>query len=321
MDDAFYQFLAKLFGNSVLTRLREEGMDDYFLLFRDFETKKRTVKPDLDDKVTVTLPLRLLELFKNETDETLEEALPQTRYANTVAYTAGRLRVKPEVFKEFFSDALQGIIQHIREIMGSFPEESLSKILLVGGFSESPMVLKAIRELFPTKKVIAPADPGLAVLKGAVLFGHDPSVICSRISRYSIGLEVNVPFIEGLHPDKYKKRNPDGRAMCQHVFEALVQKGEEVPIGHRIENTYTPSEEDAKTGIGIFQSSSASPTYTTERTCKKLGSIVLRRPNGGWTEDAQIHSVVEFGGTQFQVSLTDDCLDETYKDSFNFLND
>lgn len=321
MDDAFYQFLAKLFGNSVLTGLREEGMDDYFLLFRDFETKKRTVKPDLDDKVTVTLPLRLLELFKNETDETLEEALPQTRYANTVEYTTGRLRVKPEVFKEFFSDALQGIIQHIREIMGSFPEESLSKILLVGGFSESPMVLKAIRELFPTKKVIAPADPGLAVLKGAVLFGHDPSVICSRISRYSIGLEVNVPFIEGLHPDKYKKRNPDGRAMCRHIFEALVKKGEEVPIGHRIENTYTPSEEDAKTGIGIFQSSSASPTYTTERTCKKLGSIVLRRPNGGWTEDAQIHSVVEFGGTQFHVSLTDDCLDETYKDSFNFLND
>lgn len=150
-------------------------MDDYIALFRDFETKKRTVKPDMTDKVTVTLPLRLMEIYKNEMDETVEEALPNTRYARTVEYIAGKLRIQPQVFKDFFNETLQGIIQHITNIMKSFSGDSLSRILLVGGFSESPMVLKAIRELFPNKKVIAPADPGLAVLKGAVLFGHDRS--------------------------------------------------------------------------------------------------------------------------------------------------
>ncbi|XP_061183692.1 heat shock 70 kDa protein 12A-like isoform X2 [Saccostrea echinata] len=319
VDDAFYQFLVKLFGNDVLTTLKNDNMDDYISLFRDFETKKRTVKPDLEDKVTITLPLRLLEIFKEETGETLAETLPQTRYAKKVIFKAGKLRVHPEIFKDFFRDTLQGIIQHITEIMSSF-EDSVSKILLVGGFSESPMVLKAIKELFPDKKVIAPADPGLAVLKGAVLFGHTPSVISSRISRYSIGFEVNVPFIEGLHPKDYKiKRPADGKTMCQHIFEALVQKGEEVPIGHKIENTYTPSEEDAVTGIGIYQSTSQNPTYTTEKNCTKIGTIKLRRPNGGWSEDSLIHAVVEFGGTQFDVALTDDCLDETYRHSYDFL--
>lgn len=321
VDDAFYQFLVKIFGNDTLTTLRQENMDDYIALFRDFETKKRTIKPDMTDKVTVTLPFRLMEIYKNEMDETVEEALPNTRYARTVEYIAGKLRIQPQVFKDFFNETLQGIIQHITNILKSFSGDSLSRILLVGGFSESPMVLKAIRELFPNKKVIAPADPGLAVLKGAVLFGHDPTAISSRISRYSIGFEVNVPFIEGLHPNKYKVKTPGGEKKCQHVFEALVQKGEEVPIGHKIENCYSPSEEDAITGIAVYQSDSKNPTYTTEKNCKKLGSIKLRRPNGGWTDDAQIHAVVEFGGTQFHVALTDDCLDETYRDSFNFLKD
>ncbi|XP_062596442.1 heat shock 70 kDa protein 12B-like [Saccostrea cucullata] len=322
VDDAFYQFLAKLMGNDVLTTLKNESMDDYIGLFRDFETKKRTIKPDLEDKISITLPFRLLELFKEQTDETLAEALPQTRFAKKVTYNtkAAKLRVDPEIFKDFFRETLTGIIQHITEILNSFEGESVSKILLVGGFSESPMVLKAIKELFPDKKVIAPADPGLAVLKGAVLFGHTPSIISSRVCPFTIGFEVNTPFIEGKHRNDYKiKRKTDGTPMCQHIFEILVREGEEVPIGHKVENTYTPSEEDAIKGIGVYQSSSRNPTYTTEKSCTKLGAIKLRRPNGGWSEDALIHAVLVFGGTRFDVALTDDCLDETYRDSYDFL--
>lgn len=148
-------------------------MDDYNLLFREVQHWKQTIKPDLEDKKVVTLPLLLVEIFENETDEKLNEALQQTKYANTVAFTAGRLRFKPEIVKDFIRDDMQGIISHITEIMRSFPEEFLSKIFLVGRGSDSPMLLGAIRELFPKTNVIAPADPFLAVLKGAVLLGHN----------------------------------------------------------------------------------------------------------------------------------------------------
>lgn len=46
-------------------------------------------------------------------------------------------------------------------------------LVLVGGFAESPMLQAAITNAFKDKKkVIVPRDAGLAVLKGAVLFGH-----------------------------------------------------------------------------------------------------------------------------------------------------
>lgn len=319
VDDAFYQFLAKIFGNNVLTALKDESLEDYLRLFRDFETKKRTITPDMEEDVTITLPFLLMDIFRNETQEKLSDTIKQTRFAKTVKYKNGKLKVKAHIFKDFFDGALQGIVTHIDDIMKSFPEDSISIILLVGGFSESNMVLKKIRELFPDKKVITPADPGLAVLKGAVLFGYTPTVVSSRISRYTIGLEVNVPFIDNLHRYEHKFERPDGKAMCQHIFESLVQKGEHVCAGHKKENTYTPSEVDAITGIGIYQSTSQNPVYTTEKTCSKIGTIVLRKPNGGWSKDAQIHAAVEFGGTQFDVALTDDCLDETYRHSYDFL--
>lgn len=51
-------------------------------------------------------------------------------------------------------------------------------LFLVGGFAESPMLQKAVqRALGRTCRIIIPHDVGLTILKGAVLFGLDPTVV------------------------------------------------------------------------------------------------------------------------------------------------
>ena len=319
VDGAFYQFLVKLFGNDVLVTLKEEHMDDYLSLFRDFETKKRTIKPDMDGKIAIKIPYQLFEIFQNQTEQTFAEALPDTTYSSSVFIRGDKLQVKTHIFKEFFSDAVQGIVSHVLDIVSACSETELSKFLLVGGFSESAMVLHALKEMLPGKKIIAPQDPGLAVLKGAVLFGHDPYSISSRISQLTYGFEVFNPFQEGVHPNSFKVKRPDGRVMCGKMFERYVSVGEEVPVGHKIERTFTPSDEDARTGICVFSSSDKSPRFITDRSCKQLGAIVLRRPNGGWSPESLLHVSMEFGGTEFTVKIRDDCLEETYTNSYDFL--
>jgi hypothetical protein len=49
---------------------------------------------------------------------------------------------------------------------------------------------KRLEEAFPSQRVIVPEDSGLSVLKGAVLFGHKPDFISSRISRFTYGVKV-----------------------------------------------------------------------------------------------------------------------------------
>jgi activator of 2-hydroxyglutaryl-CoA dehydratase len=49
---------------------------------------------------------------------------------------------------------------------------------MVGGFSECELVQDAIRDKIGTSiKLIIPVEAGLAVLKGAVLFGHQPKSV------------------------------------------------------------------------------------------------------------------------------------------------
>lgn len=54
-------------------------------------------------------------------------------------------------------------------------------LFLVGGFAESPMLQKAVQKaLGRTCRIIIPHDVGLTILKGAVLFGLDPTVVRAR---------------------------------------------------------------------------------------------------------------------------------------------
>jgi hypothetical protein len=61
---------------------------------------------------------------------------------------------------------------------------------------------------------LAPEDAELAVLKGAVLFGHKPDYIVARIARYTYGVEVDDYFNPDIHePDRCVVRN--SKKMCR----------------------------------------------------------------------------------------------------------
>lgn len=54
-------------------------------------------------------------------------------------------------------------------------------LFLVGGFAESPMLQKAVQKALGQRcRIIIPHDVGLTILKGAVLFGLDPTVVSAQ---------------------------------------------------------------------------------------------------------------------------------------------
>jgi hypothetical protein len=68
-----------------------------------------------------------------------------------------------------------------------------------GGFSGCKILQDKIRSFFPNYHVIVPEDAELAVLKGAVLFGHKPDYIVARIARYTYGVSVMNDFNPAIH--------------------------------------------------------------------------------------------------------------------------
>ena len=71
--------------------------------------------------------------------------------------------------------------------------ESITKVkvfFVVGGFAECAQLNKSLEKEFPGVNVLKPREPGLAVLKGAVMFADDKSVITERRSSRSYGVRT-----------------------------------------------------------------------------------------------------------------------------------
>ena len=77
----------------------------------------------------------------------------------------------------------------------------MSHLFLVGGFAESPVLQEEVRSEFRDEvRVVIPRGVGVAVLRGAVLYGLDPAIVRVRRAKMTYGIGVIKPFQQGIHP-------------------------------------------------------------------------------------------------------------------------
>lgn len=72
-------------------------------------------------------------------------------------------------------------------------------ILLVLGQADSPLLRMAINKAFQNKKLITPKDAGLAVMKGAVLYGLESKTMSGRVCRNTNGVRASILFDGATH--------------------------------------------------------------------------------------------------------------------------
>lgn len=128
------------------------------------------------------------------------------------------MRIEADTMKALFSKSTEDIVSHVSEVISQC--EKVSGLILVGAFSESEMLQHAIRKEFPDKRIIIPYEPGMSVLKGAVLFGQNPDLISSRVMRYTYGLSIKEIFNHSSH-DKEKLVIIDDKERCDKCFILL----------------------------------------------------------------------------------------------------
>jgi molecular chaperone DnaK (HSP70) len=95
------------------------------------------------------------------------------------------LRFNADLIIKLFTPTIDSIITLMKNTLSNRSTNDLSTILMVGGFSECPLIQDAVQAAFPGKRIIIPEDVDMSVLKGAVLFGHRPDFILSRVMKSS----------------------------------------------------------------------------------------------------------------------------------------
>lgn len=320
VDKAFRDLLADIVGNDVMDSLAESKTSDYFDLFREFEVKKRTFDSKMNDKITFKVPIAIQEEFRARHRQEIKDHLKaKPKYDNKVTWVSDKLRMDADTAKDLFKDACESIASHLQTLFQDGEIDDVPCILMVGGFSESPMLQNAIKCCLPGKRVIVPADPGLAVLKGAVIFGHNPTVIKERRCRFTYGVRTSYQFDPRKHPESKKFQNDAGNDYCGDIFDRHVEIGKPVVTGERqAQRSYVPTRNDAcELTIPVFASDQCHPDFTTDPSCKCLGNINVSLDGYGLDRPVKVQMV--FGDTELHVEAVEEKTGRKTKAKFDFL--
>ena len=323
VDSFFRSLLASIVGNDVIEAFTTAHKYDYLELLRDFEIKKRTIHPHLAEKVTFKVPINLLETFRevNPGKNIKAVVTSNARFKNQLTWTGDKIRMEANLTKALFDESCKKKVYHMNQLFEQPNVKEVSSILLVGGFAESPMLQEAVKEAFRNKKVIVPQDAGLAVLKGAVMYGHDPTKISGRVCKYTYGVESYTRFDNSIHPQS-KKDLIDGIEYCKNIFNVHVSVGNLLKVGEpQVRRDYTvTSANQTALEFNIYTSNEREPTYTTDVGCTRRGKLTIAMPDTTKGKDRGAFVHMTFSGTEITVTAVDkDDSTKTVSTSVNFL--
>ena len=303
VDEEFYQLLIAIIGAPTFKKFCDANKSDQLDLQRELETKKRTITPSVQGKITVKVPVAIAKTYEEENDETIKEAIENSPYAGKITWINDKLRIDADIFKSLFKSCTDKICCHIKELLQKPSVKGTNIFLMVGGFSESVMVqdavTKSIRQVLPHSKIIIPEDAGITVLKGAVIFGHRPISITHRVSKYTYGINISPPFDARRHPEDHKVC-VDGFERCRDVFKQYIQEGDSIQVGQAKSGrhiTLKPNQKEML--LKIFATPKHDPNFVDEDDCELLGNVVVNLPDSD--ERIKVEVRMMFGETELAV--------------------
>lgn len=317
VDEEFYLMIIKIIGAPAYDTFCRQHTADYLDLQRELEVKKRIITPKTKGKVTLKVPVSLAETYKSMMKETVDEAINESPFKGKITWLPDKIRIDAEIFKGLFTNCIEKIVGHINSLL-EFPEcKDTGTFLMVGGFSESEMMQDAIIKAFPKRNVIIPDEAGLSVLKGAVIFGHRPVAITSRVSRYTYGINISPPFDPEVHSED-RRVHVGNVDRCRDVFKKYIQEGDMVRVGEpRSGKHITLSSHQREMQLNIYASPKREPKYVDEEDSEYLGRVIVELPDS--EERIRVEVTMMFGETELTVQAQELSTLKKFSSFFDFL--
>jgi molecular chaperone DnaK (HSP70) len=223
-----------------------------------------------------------------------------------VEFKADKMRIKNTLFRSFFTETIDGILETVQDVLCKIPD-NIDTIICVGGFSDCKLLKEGIRAKFPDKTVIIPPEAATSIMKGAVIFGRDQSVVNKRISRYTYGLDWNEDFDPVRH-DREKREETDDGPVCRDIFKTLIVKGDEIPYNKPTQEieAYVKSKYQTVIEFPFYRSEILeNPVYIDEIGCHLIGTMSVDIGESR-SLDSCVKLKVYFGATELKAEAKDE---------------
>ncbi|CAG8554776.1 11376_t:CDS:2, partial [Scutellospora calospora] len=203
-------------------------------------------------------------VVKDYVDDTTKKRLEKIEWVIDIEF---------EDVKGMFDPIIGRIIRLIRGQLDKC--NNCAAMFLVGGFSESKYLRKRIKKEFKKIPVIASPDkPIAAIVRGAVSYGLDMTIVKSRVLRYTYGIMSLPDWKPG---DPKDRKTPDGKI---YRFHTLIQRGKEVNVNEEVSDLLRvayPDQRDMRMDIYVTRSYNAK--YCDEPGVELLGKFTINMPD------------------------------------------
>lgn len=282
----------------------------------DIELKKRALKTK--EKLSLKFSPTFAVLCQDAYSTSYKELLKKSRYKNCIELKGEKIIFAASIVDDIFKTVVGKIAEHMKLILKEPKADGIETVILVGGFARSDFVYEYIKKEFSDKEVIIPNDPDLAVLKGAVSFGHSDGIIEMRVCDYTYGIESNRFPVATDPRDKIKLIG--GKHTCTQVFEKLVTIGDQVQVNSKVEKeVYASTENMTKMKVNIYRSKQTNPLFVTDKGCELFAEMTVEMPviKEGIKRAAIIS--IDFGKTEIIFSGKDKSTDRGHRVSVDMI--
>ena len=322
VDEAFVSYFCDIFSEIVIDQLKRQYAPDWIEMMRDFETTKRKISLENQDEfVRMMLRPCVHEIYQEVMDVNLN-----TAFKNNTVGTRGamlnrhKLQVPRSVISEMIERVAKSISAHTSFLMKQNECDNLDFIVMVGGFSNSPIVVKEIKDLVGILPVIVPENAELSVVQGAVMFGWRPDIFKSRKSKRTYGISMVSTFRENLDPERLMFYDDEKVKKCKMIFDRLIGVNEDIEIDQTVTRTYYPVYHDqVEMNICIYESEETVVPYCDVPEARKLGFIRVPMTDTTGNKSRKVNVNVRFGDTEFFVAGRDETTGTDVQARYDFL--
>ncbi|KAI9015286.1 hypothetical protein CLU79DRAFT_797009 [Phycomyces nitens] len=221
----------------------------------------------------------------------------------------GKLCVTVDELRE---NVFEPVVKQVLKLISDQVTQSKKQIdalFVVGGFGQSSYLGKRIKETFNGKVglISVPSRGEISVMRGAVMFGLNPSKVSHRVLRRTYGLIVNEPFNPLTDPPEKRRVEPDGDVICDDCFDVYATKGECIAINACVSKElsfYYPG--TYIIDLYAYDIDENTPRFVTDPGVRKVAEIRFRTPTlPGVKNNEKIFFATEmyFGKTEIVTKL------------------
>ncbi|CAG8479119.1 11585_t:CDS:10 [Ambispora gerdemannii] len=306
IDREFLKYLARKLGMGAIAKLKEDHYSQLQYLLQEFCS---CVKLRFDGD---------RETFQAH-DLDLEDACPIIKKyvvgeaVKTMEDAEWLIELDFDTVKEFFDKVVVKILRLIRDQLMK-TEKPCSALFLVGGFGQSPYLLKRVREEFNSMVpfIAVPIEPIASTVRGAVYYGLDMDIVRTRVLKRTYGIDISRDWKE----DDPIQRRVSGNVI--DVFQPLAFRGSKVDVDQKFTCTLYPSYPEQRIiSFPIYTTDRDSAKYCDEDGMKQIGKLTAELPDVYLGKNRPIEFSLTFGKIEIRATARNRTSGEVYETSFD----